>query len=294
MRISIVISYEIAKSWDFADIIQRYDERDTILYALGIGVGADPMDEAELQFVYEKQLQVVPTMATVLGSPGPRLRNPELGADFLKLVHGEQAVKLLRSFPTAATVVAKNRVVSLTDKGAGKGAILVTLRELSEQSSGELLAICRQTYFLRGDGGFSANSGISDPGPEPLAAIPDRAPDVELSLETLERQALIYRLSGDYNPLHSDPEVARAAGFSRPILHGLSTFGMAAFALLKGVCGYRSERVKEIAARFTAPVYPGETIRFQFWREAPVEWRLRARVDARDVVVLNNGRASVA
>jgi acyl dehydratase len=289
-----VIDYEIVRNWSFPDIVARYDARDTMLYALGIGMGADPMNEAELPFVYEKQLQSVPTMASVLGSPGPWLRDPKIGANYLTLVHGEQAVKLLKPLPPEATVLSKNRVLSLTDKGPGKGAILVTSRQLSEQTSGELLAQCLQTYFLRGDGGFSSVSGISDPAPTSLAAVPDRPPDVEVSLATLERQALIYRLSGDYNPLHSEPRVARAAGFSRPILHGLCIYGMAAYALLKSVCGYRSSRVKDIAVRFTSPVYPGETIRFQFWQEALGEWRLQARVDARDVVVLSNGLARVA
>ena len=208
-------------------------------------------------------------------------------------MHGEQSIRLLAPLPPAATLVARNRVVSLTDKGAGKGAILVVLRELREQGSGTLLAESRQVSFLRGDGGFSATSGSSDPGPEPLPSAPERAPDLELSLPTLERQALLYRLSGDYNPLHAEPAVAAAAGFKRPILHGLCTYGMAAHALLKGVCGYQAARLRELAVRFTAPVYPGETIRFQLWQGSPGVWHLRARVDARDVIVLNNGLARV-
>jgi len=288
-----MINYQVVKNWTFKDIVHSYAARDTMLYALGIGMGSDPTDESELGFVYEKALQAVPTMAAVLGSPGPWLRDPSTGADYVKLVHGEQHLRLLKPLPAAATLVARNRVVSLTDKGAGKGAIAVVLRELRDQASGELLAEIRQVNFLRGDGGFSANSGVSDPGPEALPPVPERAPDFEVSLATLERQALIYRLSGDYNPLHSDPAVARAAGFSRPILHGLCTYGMAAFALLKTACGYEAARLKALAVRFTAPVYPGETVRFQIWRGAPGELHLRARIDARDVVVLNNGIASV-
>jgi len=288
-----MINYEVVKNWSFQDIVHSYSVRDSMLYALGIGMGADPTDESELGFVYEKTLQAVPTMVAVLGSPGPWLREPTTGADYVKLVHGEQHVRLLKPLPVAATVVARNRVVSLTDKGAGKGAIAVILRELRDQASGELLAEIRQMNFLRGDGGFSAHSGVSDPGPEALPPVPDRAPDLEVSLPTLERQALIYRLSGDYNPLHSDPAVARAAGFSRPILHGLCTYGMAAHALLKVACAYQAARVQHLAVRFTAPVYPGETIRFQFWHGAPGALHLRARIDARDVVVLNNGIATV-
>jgi acyl dehydratase len=289
-----MINYEVVKNWSFADIVHTYTARDAMLYALGIGMGADPMDAAELEFVYEKQLQIVPTMVSVLGAPGPWLRDPKTGADYLKLVHGEQSVKLFKPLPPAAAIVAKNRVVSLTDKGVGKGAIVVMLRELHEQASGELLAESRQITFLRGDGGFSGVSGASDPSSDPLPPVPDRDPDIEVSMPTLERQALLYRLSGDYNPLHSEPAVAIAAGFNRPILHGLCTYGVAAHALLKGVCEYRAARLKELAVRFTAPVYPGDTIHFQLWQGRPGEFHLRARVDARDVVVLNNGHARVA
>jgi acyl dehydratase len=286
-----MIDYDVVKNWNFGEIIHAYTARDTMLYALGIGMGADPLNESELRFVYEGALQAVPTMVSVLGTPGAWLRDPRTGADYSKMVHGEQSIRLLGELPPEATVVATNRVVSLTDKGAGKGAIAVTLRRLREQSSGDLLAESRQMTFLRGDGGFSEKSGISDPGPEPNSEVPDRAPDIEVSLPTLDRQALLYRLSGDFNPLHSEPAVARAAGFTRPILHGLCTYGMAAHALLKTVCGYRAERLRELAVRFTAPVYPGETIRFQLWRRAPGEMQLRARIDARDVIILNNGLA---
>jgi acyl dehydratase len=289
-----MIDYDVVKSWEFEEIVQSYTARDTMLYALGIGMGADPMNAAELRFVYEKSLQAVPTMVTVLGSPGPWLRDTRAGADYVKLVHGEQSIQLRNPLPPAATVVASNRVLSITDKGAGKGAIVVVQRELRDQASGKPLADIRQMTFLRGDGGFSAGHGRSDPGPEPLPAVPERAPDIEEAMPTLERQALIYRLSGDYNPLHSDPAVAKSAGFGRPILHGLCTYGIAAHALLKAVCGYQAERLRELSVRFTAPVYPGETIHVQLWHEGTGRVRLRARVAERDVTVLNNGVAVIA
>ncbi len=288
-----MLDYQCVKSWPFPEVIQTYGVRDTMLYALGLGIGTDPLNEAELAFVYEARLQVVPTMAAVLGSPGPWMRDPRSGIDYSKLVHGEQAVKIIKPLPAATTIVAANRVVSVTDKGAGKGAILVVVRELREQGHDDLLAECRQTYFLRADGGFSANGGPSDVGPAPLPPVPERAPDVELSLATLPGQALIYRLSGDYNPLHADPAAAKTAGFDRPILHGLCTYGVAARVLLKAVGAARAEQLKEIAVRFTAPVYPGEILRFEFWRQGGGEWRLRAHVDARGAVVLNNGLARV-
>jgi acyl dehydratase len=283
-----MLDYHAVRNWNFGDIEHTYTQRDTMLYALGIGFGFDPMDEGQLRFVYEKDLQVVPSMVAVLGTPGFWWRDPRTGADWVKLVHGEQRIRIFKPLPAAATLIAKNRVVSLTDKGAGKGAIAVIQRDIYAADSDEVLAQSTQVTFLRGDGGFSAQSGLSDPGPAALPAVPDAAPDVEIDLPSLEQAALIYRLSGDYNPLHADPDVARNAGFSRPILHGLCTFGMATHAILKAFCNYRPDAFKAMSVRFTAPLYPGETVRFQLWRRGH-HVHLRARVEARDVVVLNNG-----
>jgi acyl dehydratase len=288
-----MLDYHAVKNWDFGEIVHSYTARDVMLYALGIGIGSDPLDEGQLRFVYEKDLQTVPSMASVLGSPGFWWKDPRTGADWVKLVHGEQHLKLLKPLPTAATVLARNRVLSITDKGAGKGAIAVIRRELVDQASGAALAELTNVTFLRGDGGFSGGSGRSDPPPPPLPAVPERAPDIEVDLGSLAHQALIYRLSGDYNVLHADPAVARAAGFPRPILHGLCTYGMATHALLKTVCDYDAAAIRRLDVRFTAPVYPGESVRFQFWRAAARSLHLRARVLERDVVVLNNGIAEI-
>ena len=131
-----MLDYQVCKHWNFPDIVHRYTERDTMLYALGLGFGADPMDRGALRFVYEKGLQAVPTMATVMGSPGIWWRDTKTGADFVKLVHGEQDVRLLRPLSPEGTLIARNRVVSLTDKGAGKGALAVVLRTLIDEASG--------------------------------------------------------------------------------------------------------------------------------------------------------------
>lgn len=286
-----MLNYDALKNWDFGTQNLTFTPRDTMLYALGIGMGADPMDERELRFVFEKDLQAVPTMAAVLGTPGQWWKDPRAGIDWVKLVHGEQHVRLERPFPTGGTLKVTNKIVSVTDKGAGKGALFVAVRELRDAASGELIATGRNVSFCRGDGGYAAQGGQSDPAPEALAAVPERDPDFEVVLPTLERQALIYRLSGDYNPLHADPAVGRAAGFERPILHGLCTYGMAAHALLKSECAYDASRLRGLSVRFTAPVIPGETIRFQFWRTSPKQLQLRARVDTRNLVVLNNGVA---
>lgn len=289
-----MLDYHAVKNWDFGEIVHSYTTRDVMLYALGVGIGADPLHEGQLRFVYEKDLQTVPSMASVLGTPGFWWRDARTGADWVKLVHGEQDLRVHKPLPTAATVVARNRVLSITDKGAGKGAIAVIRRDLIDQVSGQELAQSTMVTFLRGDGGFSERSGCSDAAPPPLPAIPDRTPDIEVDLQTLGQQALIYRLSGDYNVLHADPAVARAAGFSRPILHGLCTYGMAAHALLATVCDYDASAIRRLAVRFTAPVYPGETVRFHLWRLDARSLHLRARVEERGAVVLNNGIVELA
>lgn len=289
-----MLDYQAVKEWDFGTIVQTYTARDSMLYALGIGMGSDPMDESELKYVLETSLQAVPTMASVLGTPGFWWPDPRTGADWVKLVHGEQSLRVFQPLPAATTVAASNRVLSITDKGPGKGALVLIQRELRDNANGSLIAQNRMLAFLRGDGGYSQKSGHSDPGPEPLPAVPERDPDLDVSLGTLARQALIYRLSGDYNLLHADPAVARAAGFARPILHGLCTYGMAAHAVLRTVAKYEAAAIRSIAVRFTAPVYPGETVRFQLWQRDSASLHLRARVDARDTVVLNNGLVELA
>jgi acyl dehydratase len=289
-----MLDYQAVKSRDFGEIVQTYSRRDTMLYALGIGMGADPLDAGQLRYVFEKDLVAVPTMVAVLGSPGFWWNDPKTGADWVKLVHGEQHIRLYRPLPPEGTVVARNRVISLTDKGAGKGAIALIRRELFEQGGAEPLAESTQLTFLRGDGGFSERSGLSDPAPEALPAVPERAPDAQVELGSLPQAALIYRLSGDYNVLHADPKVAEAAGFPRPILHGLCTFGMAAHAVLRSCCDYDASRIRRLSVRFTAPVFPGETLRFQIWRGGDTRLHLRATVDARGATVLNNGLVELA
>ena len=284
-----MVNYEVMKNWDFGEIVKSYTERDTMLYALGIGMGYDPMDRGQLRYVFEKDLQTIPSMAAVLGSPGFYWNDPKTGADWVKLVHGEQDVTVHKPLPPAGTVVAKNRIESLTDKGEGKGAIAKVVRDVYDQASGDLLATSIQLTFLRGDGGFSKESGVSDPAPEKLANVPEREPDAEVELSSVPQAALIYRLSGDYNTLHADPDVAEKAGFKQPILHGLCTYGMAIHAVIRSYCDYDASRVRRFAVRFTSPVYPGETIKFQIWRNGDKELQLRARIDERDVVVLNNG-----
>lgn len=283
------IDPQALRNWPFEDIEHTYAPRDTILYALGVGCGADPLDEGDLRFVYEAKLQALPSMAVVLGYPGFWLGDPATGADWKKVLHGEQGFTIFKPLPPSGTVIGRTRVTGLFDKGAGKGAVLLSERDVIDKASGEVLARLTSTTMLRGDGGFGGPSGPL-PTPHP---IPERPADATLGIATLPQAALIYRLSGDYNPLHADPAVARAGGFERPILHGLCTYGVVTRALLRLACGNDPARLRAMQVRFSSPVYPGETIVTELWREAGGIVSFRARVAERDVVVINNGRAEV-
>lgn len=285
------LDYNKLMAWPFEAVEQRYTEKDTILYALGIGLGADPTDEAQLGFVFEEPaLTAFPTMPVVLATPGFWARDPETGIDWVKILHGEQGLECHRPLPSAATVTATTRIDRILDKGPDKGALIYSRRTVADKETGVEYATLTSTTFARGDGGFGGPSG---PTAE-VHPIPEREPDLVCDLPTLPQAALIYRLSGDPNPLHASPQVARAAGFDRPILHGLCSFGVAGHALLKTCCDYDVTRFKGMKLRFSAPVYPGETIRTEIWQESGGAVAFRALARERDVVVLNNGRAEIA
>ncbi|QGZ55012.1 MaoC/PaaZ C-terminal domain-containing protein [Paraburkholderia acidiphila] len=288
----MTIDYHTLRNWPFKNVEQTYTARDAMLYSLAVGYGANPVDSDDLAFVYEKALRVPPTLAVVLGFPGFWARDPRAGIDWVRLLHGEQSLVMHKPLPAAATVIGRSRITRVVDKGAGKGALLEIQRSITDKASGELYATVTQLTFCRGDGGFSANNGLSDEAPAPPPPMPERAPDHHCDLPTRPETALIYRLCGDDNALHADPHVARAAGFERPILHGLATWGVAAHAVLKTLCASDPQRLAAFHARFTAPVYPGETIRTEMWRDGN-EVSFRARVLERDVLVLNHGRAQL-
>jgi acyl dehydratase len=267
---------------------QTYGPKDCILYALGVGLGQDPMDEDQLAFVYEKNLKVLPTMGAVLGHPGFWMRDLDTGIDWVRGVNGEQGVRLHQPLKPQNTVIGRQRILEVVDKGTGKGALVFTERRVTDKATGELIATVTQTTFCRADGGFG---GPPQQTPEPHP-IPSRAPDAVCDLTTRPETALIYRLSGDRNPLHAEPAVARAAGFPRPIAHGLGNFGFAGHAVLKTMCGYDPQQLISFACRFSAPVFPGETLRTEMWRDGAVV-SFRTRVIERDVIAVNNGRAEV-
>jgi acyl dehydratase len=279
-------TYDALMAFTVPDVTQRYTARDTMLYALGIGFGADPDDEGQLGFVYEKALKVVPTQAMVLALPGPWIKDS--GLDYSRVVHGEQAAEFHAPVPPEGEVTASLRIVEVIDKGEGKGALVIVEREVCDAATGAPLATIRQTIFARGDGGIGGPAKAQPP----VHSIPERAPDGTCELPTVPQQALIYRLSGDYNPLHAEPAAAQRVGFPRPILHGLATYGVATHALLRDVCGYDPARLTSIAGRFTAPVFSGERFATDYWVDGEVV-SFRTRVVRRDVVAINNGRATV-
>jgi acyl dehydratase len=275
-------------NWKFPEVEHAYTEKDTILYALGLGCGADPDAPDDLRFVYERGLLALPTMAVVLAHPGNWLSTRESTVDYSKVLHGEQSLTLHRPMPPAGTVIGRGRIVDLLDKGREKGSVLYSERGIYDKASGEPIATMASTTMLRGDGGWGGKSG---PQPDPHR-LPETAPSTAVDLRTQPNSALIYRLSGDRNPLHADPAAAAAGGFKTPILHGLLTFGVAGRALVAACCGGDPARLKSMQVRFSAPVFPGETIRTEIWSEGE-RISFRCRVVERDAVVLNSGLATV-
>jgi acyl dehydratase len=282
------IVYEKLLALDIPLVEHSYGPKDCMLYALGLGLGQDPLNTDELAFVYEKNLKVLPTFTLVQGYSPYWLRNPESGVNWTKVVHGEQGLALHAPVKPQGTVIGKTRILEVIDKGEGKGALVLSERKVTDKATGALLATLTQTTFCRADGGFG---GPRREAPPPHV-LPERAPDIICDLATRPEMALIYRLSGDINPLHSDPDFAKAAGFPKPILHGLATFGVAGHALLKSLCGYDPLRLTSMSGRFSAPIFPGETIRTEIWRDGSVV-SFRARAVDRDVVAINNGRAEI-
>jgi acyl dehydratase len=271
-----------------------YGDKDVLLYALGIGLGADPMNETELPFVYERGLKVVPTAATVLasnnnraaeGRPAPQLPegHRQSQMNFVMMVHGEQKVELHKPLPTSGTFTAESRTVGAWDKGEGKGAVVANETVWTDEK-GEKAATLTMSMFYRGDGGFG---GPTEGQPEPHAT-PTRAPDLTVDVSTRPDQALLYRLNGDRNPLHSDPEFAKRAGFPRPILHGLCTYGLTCRAVLQAITDYDADQILSHQVRFSSPVFPGETISVDLWRDGKAI-SFEAKIKDRGVTVIRNG-----
>ncbi|MGW0485075.1 MaoC/PaaZ C-terminal domain-containing protein [Nonomuraea sp. NPDC003214] len=256
---------------------RRWTAKDTMLYALGVGAGTD-----ELAFATEKGQRVLPTFAVLAAqAPGRRLGD----YDPAMLVHAEQSFELHRELPAAGAVRTTSKVTGIYDKGSGA---LVTTEALAvDPGSGEPVVTSRSAVFIRGEGGFGGERG-----PREEWAAPDRAPDHKVTYPTRPDQALLYRLSGDYNPLHSDPEFAARAGFDRPILHGLCTYGITGRALLHAVAGSDPARFRAMSGRFSSPVLPGESLTVSIWVDGPAVLFRTAKDDG--TVVIDRGRAVIS
>ena len=288
---------------DYDDMMQSgatglaasYDEKDVMLYALGVGFGRDPIDPNELPFVYENAgLKVPPTFASVINrgaAPPERQRMPQTSQiNFMMVVDGERRITMHKPLPPRCDVLADERYLDILDKGEGKGAVLIQERVVREAASGDKLFTIVSSIFARGDGGFG---GKPQGGPE-LHAIPERAPDMVKDCDTRPDQALLYALSGDRNPLHRDPAFAKAVGFPRPILHGLCSYGTACRAILATVAQYAPEKIEQFDVRFSKPVFPGETLAVEIWADGSTI-SFRASVKERPgTVVLNNGLCLLA
>lgn len=234
-------------------VTHSYTQRDVMLYALGVGCGTD-----DLKFTYERELEVLPTFAVIPSFPAMLNLGGALQVNPAMILHGEQGIEVPAPIPTEGTVVTTPTIKAVYDKG--KGAVVVVETE-SVDAKGNLLFRATSSIFARGEGGFGGDRGPSGPKNVP----PDRAPDKSVSFKTLPHQALIYRLSGDMNPLHADPQFAAMGGFDRPILHGLCTYGHAGRAVLAAYCDDDPKRMKKFEVRFSGVVFPGETITTEMW-----------------------------
>ncbi|MDE2635512.1 MAG: MaoC/PaaZ C-terminal domain-containing protein [Chloroflexota bacterium] len=265
-----------------------YTERDVALYALGIGAPADPLDQDELRFVYELSgvgFEAFPTFAAVFAYEFNRCvpAGEIAGIQFnpMMAVHGEQFLRVLQPLPTAANVASTIRIADIFDKGSG---MLLVVEIESFLDDGPMLAQARQSLFLRGLGGYGGPRG-----PATKVHRLERPPDTVHEERTSPAQALLYRLAGDNNPLHADPQMAAIGHFEKPILHGLCTMGFAARAVLKRCAGNEPKRFDSISVRFSSHVYPGETLVTEIWRDKSDTILFQTKVKERDIVVLSQG-----
>ena len=287
---------ELALAQPREEVPGNYSDRDSLLYAVAIGMGRDPLDRKELAYVCETMGdRVVPTAATVLSRP-TRVAGGGGGGfgggmmakmNFMLMLHGEQRLQVHQPIPRAADILISNGTTGVFDKGAGKGT-LVTNETVVKLASGAPLFTLGSTLFFRGDGGFG---GSATGAPEPHV-LPTRTPDAVCEMPGRADQAFVYALCGDRNPLHRDLDVAKRAGFDAPILHGLCSYGIACHAVLKTMLDYDAASVTGFDVRFSTPVYPGETQLVEMWRDGNVI-SFRVRLKERNVVSINNGRCTV-
>lgn len=261
-----------------------YDERDTMLYALAIGMGRDPHNAEELAFVYDKGLKAMPSLATTVAW-GAGVGTDRLGVNYKRVLHGEEEIVFHRPMPVAARLLTDSGIAEVFDKGADKGAVVQRRTVLRDADDGQPIATINRFIFARADGGCGgARSGAPVPH-----KVPERAPDTSVTYQSRPEQAAIYRLCGDRNPLHIDQAVAVTAGFKAPILHGLCNYGVTCRAVVATYCDYDPSRVLSHAVRFSSPFYPGETLRVDLWRDGDIV-SFEAMAVERGVTVIKNGK----
>jgi acyl dehydratase len=272
-----------------ADLETSWDETRVILYHLGIGAGDPPSSETELSYCYEPNLKVLPSFSTIPPFEAlahvPGLDGIDLNS--MMLLHGEHEIEIHRPLPLTATVQTISHITGVYDKGK---AALIVVESVSSDQAGPLFTN-RASIFARGEGGF-AQTGISQATANPEAYSPDRAADLVVEAKTIPQQALLYRLSGDRNPLHADPAFAAFGGFDRPILHGLCSFGMVCKAVVDHALGGQAASVAAYRARFAGVVFPGETLVVSMWREAEIV-HLETTTRERSLPVLTNAYVRV-
>ena len=279
------INYDEIMSMTSENVEISYSDKDSILYSLGVGLGNDPMNLAELKYVYENSQVALPSMATNFQYHSPLLLKANI--NFILVVHGEQKLSFSNPLPVSGDFISNAKVIGCYDKGAGKGAIIDVETTINLKKDNTEICKLVSTTFARGDGGFG--------GPEsPKSEIfkPEGDPDFVHEIKTKPDQALIFRLSGDYNPLHSDPNFAKTAGFEKPILHGMCTYGIACRSLVESVCEGDAKRLKKFDCRFSSPVYPGETIVTEMWKNGSKVY-YQSKVKERDKIVIKNGVSEI-
>jgi acyl dehydratase len=275
------IDREKAVGFEFAEGEGGYEQDDVILYHLGVGAGVPATDPGELEYAYEKNLKVLPSFPTVVhaGAVASIFDVPGMKFNPALMLHGEQDVEIHQPLPPAAKLRGRGRIADIFDKG--KAALAIVEVNASDES-GRPLFTNRMSLFLRGEGGFGG-----PPGPPVANTAPDREPDGVLESATLPQQALLYRLCGDKNPLHADPEFAARGGFDRPIIHGLCSYGIVCKAVVDGVLGGDVARVARYQARFRGVAFPGETYLTSYWKEGD-RILIEARSKERDAPIISN------
>ena len=279
------INYDEIMSMTSENVEISYSDKDSILYSLGVGLGNDPMNMAELKYVYENAQVALPSMATNFQYHSPLLLKANI--NFILVVHGEQKLSFSNPLPVSGDFISNAKVIGCYDKGAGKGAIIDVETTINLKKDNTEICKLVSTTFARGDGGFG---GPESPKNEIFK--PEGDPDFVHEIKTKPDQALIFRLSGDYNPLHSDPNFAKTAGFEKPILHGMCTYGIACRSVVESVCEGDAKRLKKFDCRFSSPVYPGETIVTEMWKNGSKVY-YQSKVKERDKIVIKNGVSEI-